>query len=216
MPKLLIIEDSPLMQKVIKHLATSELSCKFDLASTMAQAKELIDQSDYFLALADLHLPDAPNGEVIDVVLEAGITTIVLTASLDDRKRKAMLDRGVLDYIYKENRDSYISAIKLANQLLQNKKTTVLLADDSRTLRTHICKQLQRLLFNVIEVENGVEALAALKLHPQIELLITDFNMPELNGIDLIRKNPSDPQQRYFPYYRTVFIQRSDPIGTIH
>ena len=199
MPKLLIIEDSPLMQKVIKHLATSELSCKFDLASTMAQAKELIDQSDYFLALADLHLPDAPNGEVIDVVLEAGITTIVLTASLDDRKRKAMLDRGVLDYIYKENRDSYISAIKLANQLLQNKKTTVLLADDSHTLRTHICKQLQRLLFNVIEVENGVEALAALKLHPQIELLITDFNMPELNGIDLIRKIRQTRSRDTFP-----------------
>jgi len=199
MARLLIIEDSPLMQKVIKHLATSELSCKFDLASTMAEAKKFIEQSKYFLALADLNLPDAPNGEVIDEVLAAGITTIVLTASMDDRKRHAMLDKGVLDYIYKENRDSYVSAIKLANQLLHNKHTTVLLADDSITLRTHICKQLQRLLFNVIEVENGLQALAALEQHPQIELLITDFNMPEMDGIELIRKIRQTRSRDTFP-----------------
>ena len=57
------------MQRVIKHLAATELHCEFDLAGTMAEAVEFIACNDYFLALADLNLPDAPNGEVVVMLL---------------------------------------------------------------------------------------------------------------------------------------------------
>lgn len=188
-----------MMQKVIKHVAEAELNCAYDLASNLAQAKEFITANQYFLALADLHLPDATKGEIVDLLLDAGITTIVLTASMDERKRKLMLNKGVLDYIYKENRDSYFHAVKLANQILKNRNITVLLADDSKTLRTHIRRQLEKMLFNVVEVINGVEALIALDMNPNIELLITDFNMPEMNGIELIRAIRKTKSRDSFP-----------------
>jgi len=187
MSKLLIIEDSAMMQKVIKHVATIELDCMYDIAASKKEAKSLISCNDYYLALADLNLPDAPNGEVVDTLLDAGIATIVLTASLDDDRKKAMLDKGVLDYIFKENRDSYFHALKLANQINSNKEVTVLLADDSTMLRQHIRKQLEKMLFNVREAVNGLEALNILKSDEEIGLLITDFNMPQMHGIDLIR-----------------------------
>jgi len=187
MSKLLIIEDSVMMQKVIKHVATIELDCMFDIAASKEEANRLISCNDYYLALADLNLPDAPNGEVVDTLLDAGIATIVLTASLDDVKKQAMLDKGVLDYIFKENRDSYFHALKLANQIHTNKEVTVLLADDSSMLRQHIRKQLEKMLFKVVEAVNGIQALNILKSDQDIGLLITDFNMPEMNGIDLIR-----------------------------
>ena len=99
MSKLLIIEDSVMMQKVIKHVAEAELDCMFDIAATKQEAERLISCNEYFLALADLHLPDAPNGEIVDSLLDEGIATIVLTASMDDAKKQQMLDKGVLDYI---------------------------------------------------------------------------------------------------------------------
>jgi diguanylate cyclase (GGDEF)-like protein len=187
MLKLLIIEDSLMMQKIIRHVAATDLDCAFDIADNYAQAKELISHTEYYLALADLHLPDATHGEIVDLMLDAGIATIVLTGSLDEEKRRLMLKKGVLDYIFKENRDSYFHAVKLANQILRNRDISVLLADDSNTLRTHIRKQLEKMLFKVIEVDNGVEALAALADNNNIELLITDFNMPKMDGIELIR-----------------------------
>ncbi|MGB1238523.1 MAG: GGDEF domain-containing response regulator [Pseudomonadales bacterium] len=199
MLRLLIIEDSPLIQKVIKHLAATELNCEYDLAGSMQETVSLIDQHDYFLALADLNLPDAPNGEVVDMLLSADISTIVLTASMNDSKRQKMLDKGVLDYIYKENRDSYFTAVKLANQILLNKHTTILLADDSRTLRNYICTQLKKMLYTVIEVENGQQALEALEQHPKIELLITDYNMPVMNGIELIKQIRQSRNRNTFP-----------------
>lgn len=187
MSKLLIIEDSPLIRKVIKHLAATELSCEFDFAEDLAQTKELIAKNDYFLALADLNLPDAPNGEVVQLTMEKGISTIVLTATTNEELRKKLLSMGVLDYIFKENRDSYVSAIKLINQLILNKDIKVLVADDSRTLRSYISAQLSKLLYQVVEAENGVDAIKRLTEHTDIELLITDYNMPKMNGIELIR-----------------------------
>lgn len=187
MSKLLIIEDSPLIRKVIKHLAMTELSCEFDFAQDLAQTKELIAKNDYFLALADLHLPDAPNGEVVELTMEHGISTIVLTATTNDELRKKLLAMGVLDYIFKENRDSYVTAIRFINQLILNKDIKVLVADDSHTLRGYVSAQLSKLLYQVIEAENGVEAIKRLTEHPEIELLITDYNMPKMNGIELIR-----------------------------
>ena len=199
MQKLLIIEDSPLIQKVIKHLAATELNCEYDLVGTMVDTVSLIDKNNYFLALADLSLPDAPNGEVVDILLAANISTIVLTASMNDARRQQMLNKGVLDYIYKENRDSYSTAVKLANQIMLNKDQTVLVADDSKTLRNYICTQLRKMLYTVIEVENGQQALEALNQHPEIELLITDYNMPFMNGIELIKSIRQKRSRNTFP-----------------
>jgi two-component system chemotaxis response regulator CheY len=40
----------------------------------------------------------------------------------------------------------------------------------------------------VVEAGNGREALQQLSLEPEIELLLVDWNMPEMNGIDFIRE----------------------------
>ena len=199
MSKLLIIEDSIIMQKVIRHIADSELDCDIDLAGSLAQTKTLIAQNDYYLALADLNLPDAPKGEVVDVLLESNITTIVLTATLDTDRRQSMLDKGVLDYIFKENQESYLQAVKLANQILNNQKKTVLLADNSPVLRKCCRGLLEKMLFNLIEVNDGQQALAAFEEHPEIDLLITEYDLPELNGIELIRQIRQTHSRDVFP-----------------
>jgi len=199
MAKLLIVEDSFLIRKVIKHVATERLNCEFEFAENFAQAKEMIASNDYFLALCDLHLPDAPNGEVVEYVLAQGISTIVLTASLNEDLRSHMLTMGVLDYIYKENRDSYITAVNLVNQLIRNRDISVLVADDSKTLRSYISAQLKKLLYKVIEAKDGEEALLTLEDNKDIGLLITDYNMPKVNGIELIRRIRQKRSREDFP-----------------
>ena len=199
MDKLLIIEDSFLIRKVIKHIATERLDCEFEFAENFAQAKEMLGHNDYFLALCDLHLPDAPNGEVIEYALSKGLPTIVLTATINEELRDRILTNGVLDYIYKENRDSYITAINLINQLIRNRKITVLVADDSRAIRSYTATQVKKLLYNVVEAEDGEQALQIIESNENIGLLITDYNMPKLNGIELIRRIRQKYSREDFP-----------------
>lgn len=71
----------------------------------------------------------------------------------------------------------------------------VMIVDDSATVRS-IVKKAMRLaelpLNTVIEAANGVEALHELR-EQWIDLVLTDINMPEMNGLELIEAMKGDP-----------------------
>lgn len=62
-----------------------------------------------------------------------------------------------------------------------------LVIDDSRTVRILIGNILREIGMEVIEAANGVQALEQLEAHPDVELLLVDWNMPEMNGFDFLR-----------------------------
>jgi two-component system chemotaxis response regulator CheY len=62
-----------------------------------------------------------------------------------------------------------------------------LVIDDSQTIRMIIGHILQELGMEVLEAENGLEALEQLQRNPDVELLLVDWNMPEMDGYDFIR-----------------------------
>ena len=62
-----------------------------------------------------------------------------------------------------------------------------LVIDDSRTARLVIGNMLRELGMEVISASNGVEALALLSKNPDVELILLDWNMPEMNGLDFLK-----------------------------
>jgi diguanylate cyclase (GGDEF)-like protein len=189
MKKVLIIEDSTTVTKILKHILKSHSDIIAIFADTFAQSQTLYQQhkTELFAAIIDLNLPDAPNGETVDFFLSKKIPSIVLTANYQDDKREELLNKGITDYVIKENRYSYNYALNLIHRLDKNQHIKVLVAEDSKPTRSFIKNILQKHLYQVIETSNGIEALEALQQNPDIKLLITDYNMPEMNGFELIR-----------------------------
>ena len=67
----------------------------------------------------------------------------------------------------------------------------LMIVDDSSTMRKIIMRVLRQADIaceSIVEAGNGVEALEALTANPDIELILSDVNMPEMNGIDLVKK----------------------------
>ena len=65
----------------------------------------------------------------------------------------------------------------------------ILVVDDSSTMRKIIRRTLRQtgLAFDdVLEAENGIEALSVLAGDPAIRVVLSDMNMPEMNGIELV------------------------------
>jgi two-component system chemotaxis response regulator CheY len=62
-----------------------------------------------------------------------------------------------------------------------------LVIDDSRAVRIIIGNILREIGMEVLEAGNGLEALEQLKRNPDIELMLVDWNMPQMNGYDLLR-----------------------------
>lgn len=190
MPKFLIVEDSPIVVKILKHLLKGHPNLDYDIATTASEARKLLETncSDYFAALVDLNLPDAPDGEVVDECISKSLPTIVLTGNFDETKRQEIFKKRVVDYIVKESRFSYEYAIKLLNRLHRNKEIKILVADDSSTSLKHISNLLQSQLYHVIQADDGDTALKMLEQDNEIRILITDYNMPRMNGFDLVRQ----------------------------
>jgi two-component system, chemotaxis family, chemotaxis protein CheY len=67
-----------------------------------------------------------------------------------------------------------------------------LVVDDSRAVRMIIGQILREIGMEVFEAANGIEALEQMKRNPDLELLLVDWNMPQMNGIELVRAIRAD------------------------
>ncbi|MBN3896780.1 MAG: response regulator [Nostoc sp. NOS(2021)] len=62
----------------------------------------------------------------------------------------------------------------------------VLVVDDAISLRQTLSLTLQKSGYQVIQAQNGIEALEKLQLHPEIQVVISDLEMPRMNGFELL------------------------------
>lgn len=69
----------------------------------------------------------------------------------------------------------------------------VLVIDDSRAVRTIIRNFLRGLGFETIEAGNGQEGLERLEEFPEITLVLVDWNMPVMDGLEFIQTIRSQP-----------------------
>ena len=186
--KLLIIEDSKPIAKVHRHIAR-RIGLQATIAYSYAQTKRVLeDTQDFFCAVIDYNLPDAANGEAIDYVVEAGIPVIVMTGITNQQTRESILKRSIIDYIAKDNKQAYVYLQQLLSQLIRNEFIKVLVVDDSEASRSFISNQLYRHNYQVYESVDGVDALRMLDKHPDIKLILTDQEMPNMDGIGLINR----------------------------
>jgi two-component system chemotaxis response regulator CheY len=75
---------------------------------------------------------------------------------------------------------------------------TALVVDDSTSIRKLVGRTLVQAGFEVLEAANGQEGLDRLKDHT-VQLVITDLNMPVMDGLDFIRELRTDQKQRFTP-----------------
>jgi diguanylate cyclase (GGDEF)-like protein len=137
------------------------------------------------VTLLDINLPDAPNGEVVDYVLDKKNHVIVLSANIDKEFRKNMLKKNIIDYVNKGGVNDINYIIQTIQRLKKNQKHKVLVVDDSMIFRKQMQNMLENLFFKVITVAHGEEAIGILKVHPGISIVLTDYHMPVMNGLDL-------------------------------
>ena len=69
-----------------------------------------------------------------------------------------------------------------------------LVVDDSRAIRMLLAKTLKDLGYEISEAANGKEALDAIEADKTaMTLVLADWNMPEINGLDLVKRLRQDP-----------------------
>ena len=69
-----------------------------------------------------------------------------------------------------------------------------LIADDSRAVRMILAKTLKEIGYEVCEAANGKQALELMAAEKDaVSLVLADWNMPEMNGLELLQRLRQDP-----------------------
>ena len=74
----------------------------------------------------------------------------------------------------------------------------ILTVDDSRSIRQMVSFTLTQAGYQVLEAVDGSAALATLAVQ-RVDMVITDLNMPNLNGIELIHEVRKQPKNKFIP-----------------
>jgi len=186
-PSVLVVEDSKLFGGLVKKKIEWDLKFQVHWVRTYREAVQLLEspQADYLLALLDLHLPDAPMGEIIDYVVARGIPSVVFTGSFGETMRDTIWSYKVVDYVLKESTHNVDYIVSLVRRIHRNRAIHVIVADDSKTSRRHVVDLLKVHQYQVHEASTGEEALSVLDEFPETKLVISDYHMPKMDGFTL-------------------------------
>jgi two-component system chemotaxis response regulator CheY len=92
----------------------------------------------------------------------------------------------------------------MCNSVVKNNKKnnmtqTILVVDDSSSLRQVVRLTLEVSGYKMLEATNGKEALAILEKTAQINLIVSDLNMPIMNGLEFAAKVKEMPIHKFTP-----------------
>ncbi|NCC25397.1 MAG: diguanylate cyclase [Deltaproteobacteria bacterium] len=188
----LIVEDSKTFGSLLSRAVQSGLGIEARITPSFADTKKHLSfcAGDYFAALLDLNLPDAPRGEIVDLVVKHGIPAVVFTGEMSDDIRDLMWSKHIVDYVLKDNRENIQQVVAILKRLRQNMGKKALVVDDSAVSRAVIRGLLEVWNFTVLEATDGRTALEILEREkdPKVCLMITDYNMPGMDGAALVRE----------------------------
>jgi two-component system, NtrC family, sensor kinase len=206
-PGVLIVDDSITVRMVLDD-AFRAAGIVTTLCATIAAARSAILTNSFALIVLDILMPD---GDGIDLLREirntpATSSTIVMLlsteAEVQDRTRG--LKTGADEYIGKPFDQTYIVARAL--ELLRKKEpgrgdersTTVLIIDDSRTFREALQSALESSGYTVVTASTGEDGLrAAVAARPAV--IVVDGVLPGIDGATVIRRIRADAALRSTP-----------------
>lgn len=190
MKKVLIVEDSRTIAKLLQTKLKDDYGINSDTVATLAQAQHRLTHArdDYFIALTNLNQPDAPNGQIIELLNQTKLPGIILTATVSESIRQSIFSNYIIDYVIKRNFDELEHATKMVNRLYKNTQLQAVIMDSSPSFASYLKNLLEMQQFQT-RIETDLDKVQqALEHSPQLQLILLDANnLKNVHIIDALR-----------------------------
>ncbi|MCQ8820218.1 response regulator [Pseudoalteromonas agarivorans] len=197
---ILLVEPSEVQQKIIiKSLAESGVK-QVETAATQAQVLSLLESYHPDLVISSMYLSDGTADSLLQKIRLNPATEHQPFMLISSERNKKYLEQlrqsGVLAILPKPFSAKAITrALKATLDIISEEEVEldhfdvtllrVLVVDDSRFARKHIIRVLAGMgIPEPVEAKNGKEAIAHLS-EQSFDLIVTDYNMPEMDGREL-------------------------------
>jgi PleD family two-component response regulator len=188
--RILLAEDSNVFTSMIGKRLKELFDIDVEICRNFEDLQLAYDRSTdpITLAISNINLPGAENGEALEYLIDLSVPTIVFTGTFHEETRDKLLTKDIVDYILKDNVFAVDMLAESVCRFLTNHRHHVLIVDDSPTARALLSSRLKRYNFRVSVADSGAKALEILKKNSDIGLVITDYNMPDIDGFELTRR----------------------------
>jgi putative two-component system response regulator len=203
-PSILIVDDSSFIRSQITR-ELGEIGALVTQAEHGESAMNMVKTHNFDLIITDVEMPIIDGFELCRRLKENPSTRtvpVIILSSLDSDRD---IDRG-----FQVGASAYISKSEAKNLLKDTvqavlKKSVfhrdqlILVVDDSKTIRNLVTEELEKAGFQVLTAMNGKHALNLIKYHKP-DLILSDINMPEMDGVDFCKAVKKDPTFSAIPF----------------
>jgi HAMP domain-containing protein/CheY-like chemotaxis protein len=218
----LVVEDDVTQLSAMANLIQSG-EVTVTAVSTGAQALNALDEAKFDCVIVDLGLPDMEGIALIERVKQhpahLRVPVIVYTGRELSEQEDSVLRRLSESVIVKDamsperliDETSYFlnqvearlpdmkrPAAPIATNASLEGRTILITDDDVRNIYA-LRSSLEDFKIHVLSAESGMEAIALLRSHPEIDCVLMDIMMPEMDGYETIRRIRSQDEWKGLP-----------------
>ncbi|MDV3455441.1 diguanylate cyclase [Sphingomonas sp. HF-S4] len=185
---LFLIEDSIALGMLLRSEIERRTGINVKWFKTYADATAALAEQRPAMAVSGINLPDAPDGEILDLLAAHDVPTILFTATLNRSARARFSTPNIVDYFVKDTRDGIDQIVATIQRTTGGMATPVLIVDDMESSRAALASLLRSQNCRIFEASSGTEALDILAANDSIELVITDHLMSDMEGHELTQR----------------------------
>ncbi len=211
----LLVEPSPTQAKIIQQQLMRQGVLHVDIAASGGEALAAMRRAGPSVVLSALYLPDMSGTELVhamraDPALE-GLPFILISSETRPQVLDPVKQSGVCGILPKPFSETQLgAALRATLDLLARDDSLeaagveleglrVLLVDDSTLARKHVRRMLENMgIDSFVEAQNGREAAELLNQN-LVDFVVTDYNMPEMDGRAFIEHIREHSWQRSVP-----------------
>lgn len=201
--RILIVDDSAVFRTSMKKILAS-MNAEIILAEDGQEGLDLALQEKFDIVVSDIDMPKINGIELCRSLKNATFTQGIPVVMVSTFDSDSDVDKG-----FQAGASAYLSKYEIQSRLLETVENVlskskfkgdrlVMVVDDSKVVLRIVEKGLAEAGFRVITAENGKKALDLLDTI-QPDLILSDIEMPDINGFDFCQAVHTNPDLSSMP-----------------
>lgn len=202
-PSILVVDDFSATRGLVRELL-APLAAEISEAENGLEALNIVTTSHFDLIISDYQMPEMDGIRLCQELKKNSSTRGIPVLMLSNFDAAKDINRGfqagATAYLSKTNarEQLLLTAEKILAKSQFQMEQLILIVDDSSSIRQLVVEGLSHYGFQTMEAENGLEALQCIRQRCP-DLILTDINMPEMDGFSLCQEIKANPELAAIP-----------------
>ncbi len=203
--QILIVDDSRMVRNVIKGYLT-EFDCETIEAGDGQTGLHLAQKNRFDLIITDVEMPGKSGIEMCrelkDDPANRSVPILIISSFDSEEDIHKGFQAGATAYLSKDEvpNQLFSSVESILSKSSFNNSKSILIVDDSAVIRHLVTTELSKVGYRIFTAENGRDGLDKLETLTMPDLIISDIDMPVMNGFEFCEAVKGDERFKSIPF----------------